>query len=99
MLHKFNNIFNRSSRAVAGRALSCSAVITTSTTIVSMVTQSPHSYAIFTLIQTVVTVTFTCTTEEKVKLKAASTKVSTSITLIQVEVTHIQSVLVGKAIL
>ena len=80
---------------MAGRALSCSAVITTSTTIVSMVAESPHSYAIFTLIQTVVTVTFTCSTEEKAKLKEASSSVSKSITVVQSEVTHIQSVLIG----
>ena len=86
----------RSSRDAAPRTLSCSAVTTTSTTIVSMVTQNPVAYAIFTLIQTVVTVTFTCTESEKVALAAASSSVSSSITLVASEVSHIQTTLVCK---
>ena len=64
-----------------------------------MVIESPHSYAIFTLIQSVSNVTFTCTTEQKVELKAASNKMEYAITHVQNEVTHVQSVHARKTIL
>ena len=78
------------------RALSCAAVTTTSTTIVSMVSQNPVSYSIYTLIQTITTITFTCTATEKTALAAVSTSVSAAITIIAAEVSHIQTTLVCK---
>merc|ERR1711923_484122 len=91
------NSATNSSRFVAslvrssGRALSCSVVITTTETVVSLVTQNPTSYSIFTLIQTVVTATFTCTESEKTSLKASGTKVATAITVVSLEITHVQT--------
>ena len=76
--------------------MSCSAVISTSTTVVSMVTQNPVSYAIFTLIQTVITVTIVCTQTEKVALQSVSASVGSAVLHIEAEVTHIQTTLVCK---
>merc|ERR1711923_345187 len=59
------------------------------------VVQSPHSFKIFSLIQTVISVTVTCTTVEKTALKKASVSVQESITRIQIEVTHVQEVYEG----
>ena len=61
-----------------------------------MVSQNPVSFAIFTLIQTVVNVTLTCTATEKTAIKSVSASVSTAIVKVQSEVTHIQTTLVCK---
>ena len=64
-----------------------------------MVIESPHSYAIFTLIQSIENVPFTCTTEQKVELKEASEKMDYAIEHVNDEVTHVQSVHARKTIL
>ena len=88
--------FFRNNRDVNDRALSCSAVISTSTTIVSMVAQNPVSYSIFTLIQTVITVTFTCTETEKTAIKSVSSSVSQAIVMVELEVTHVKEVFASR---
>ena len=61
-----------------------------------MVSQNPVSYAIFTLIQTVVTVTFTCTETEKTAIKSVSASVSQAIVMVELEVTHVKEVFASK---
>ena len=89
----------RSSRDASPRALSCSAATTTSTSVISLVSQNPASFSIFTLIQTVVSVTFTCTETEKVALKAVSASVDKAVTMISLEVEHLQTTLICKLFL
>ena len=83
-------------RDADSRSMSCSAVISTSTTVVSMVSQNPVSFAIFTIIQTVIKVTIVCTQTEKVALQSVSASVGSAIVQVQSEVTHIQTTLVCK---
>ena len=61
-----------------------------------MVSQNPVSYAIFTLIQTVVTITFTCTETEKTAIKSVSSSVSQAIVMVELEVTHVKEVFASK---
>jgi len=74
------------------QSLSCSAVISTTQTIISLVTQNPVSYSIFTMIQTVITVTFTCTETEKTAIKSVSASVSQAVVMVSQEVTHLKEV-------
>ena len=91
------NVANiRSTQNASPRALSCSAVTSTSTSVISLVSQNPASFSIFSLIQTVVTVTFTCTETEKIALKAVSASVDKAVTMIALEVEQIQTTLICK---
>merc|ERR1712115_591881 len=72
--------------------MTCSAFISTSTTVVTLVSQNPVSYSIYELIQTVLTVTITCTETEKTQIKSVSSSVSQAITMVQAEVTHTKEV-------
>ena len=83
-------------RDASDRSLSCSAVISTSTTVVSLVSQNPVSYTIFTLIQTVISVTFTCTASEKAAIQSVTASVTQAIVVVQAEVTHVKEVFVSK---
>jgi len=74
------------------QSLSCSAVISTTQTIISLVSQNPVSYSIFTMIQTVVSVTFTCTETEKTAIKSVSASVSQAVVMVSQEVTHLKEV-------
>ena len=62
-----------------------------------MVSQAPHSYSIYTLIQTILTAgTFTCTDTQKMTLKASSASVTEAIATVAAEETHIQQIFVCK---
>ena len=61
-----------------------------------MVSQNPVSYAIFTLIQTVITITFTCTEAEKTAIQAVSSSVSQAIVMVELEVTHVKEVFASR---
>ena len=60
-----------------------------------MVSQNPVSFGIFKLIQTVISVTFTCTAAEKNQLLSVSVSVSVSIQMVTAEVNHIQDTLLS----
>merc|ERR1712223_1911854 len=83
---------SRNVRDASDRSLTCSAVISTSTTVVSLVSQNPVSYSIFTLVQTVISVTFTCTETEKKAIQSVTASVSQAIVHVQAEVTHVKEV-------
>merc|ERR1719445_385411 len=72
--------------------MTCSTFISTSTSVVTLVSQNPVSYSIYELIQTVLTVTITCTETEKTQIKSVSSSVSQAITMVQAEVTHTKEV-------
>merc|ERR1711902_327172 len=61
--------------------MTCSTFISTSTTVVTLVSQNPVSYSIYELIQSVLTVTITCTETEKTQIKSVSSSVSQAITM------------------
>merc|ERR1712223_2330254 len=83
---------SRNVRDASDRSLTCSAVISTSTTVVSLVSQNPVSYSIFTLVQTVISLTFTCTETEKKAIQSVTASVSQAIVHVQAEVTHVKEV-------
>ena len=76
--------------------MSCSDVISTSTNVVSMVSQNPVSYAIFILTQRVITFNFVCTEMERVALQSVRASVGSAVLQIEAEVTHIQTNLVCR---
>ena len=84
------------SRDASTRIITCTELATITTTILSLVSQNPSSYSIFSLIQKVSVVTFSCTTAEKEALKAITAKVDDAITIVTEEVTHIQTSLICK---
>ena len=78
------------------QGMSCGLFISISTNVVKMVSQNPVSFGIFKLIQTVISVTFTCTAAEKNQLLSVSVSVSVSIQMVTAEVSHVQGTLLGK---
>ena len=84
------------SRDASTRTITCTELATITTTIISLVAQNPSSYSIFSLIQKVSVVNFTCTPTEKQLLKAMTAKVDDAITIVTEEVTHIQTSFICK---
>merc|ERR1711937_437477 len=75
-------------QAPDGRQASGSSFISTTSTVVTLAFQTPFSYSIFTMIQTVVTVTVVCTPVEVQSLITINTQVAAAVVAIQVEVTY-----------
>ena len=84
------------SRDASTRIITCTELATITTTILSLVSQNPSSYSIFSLIQKVSVVTFSCTPTEKEVLKAMTAKVDDAIAIVTEEVTHIQTSFICK---
>jgi hypothetical protein len=87
------------SRDASTRAVTCTELATTTSTVISLIAQNPVSYTIFTLIQTVLKLTFSCTPAEKEALKAVSASVDEAISMVTLEVTHIQTTIICKFLL
>ena len=84
------------SRGASTRTITCTELATTTTKIISLVAQNPASYSIFSLIQKLSVVTFSCTPAEKEALKAVTAKVDDAIAIVTEEVTHVQTSFICK---
>ena len=84
-----SNYYNIRSEATS--SVSCTIFTTTSQTILTMVSQNPVSYSIFSLIQTLLSINVVCTDDEKVTLAAISASVEDAIGKLEDEEAHIQS--------
>ena len=79
--------------SAGGRAITCASFITTSTSIVSLVSDNPTSYSIYTMVQTVISATFTCTDDEKETLAGVTSMINEAVESVAEELVYVSATL------
>ena len=72
-----------------GTNMTCTALISTCSAVINMVSENPTSFSIYTTIQTVVTAVFHCSDEEKQSLVSVGENIGSAIEEVQGEIEHV----------
>ena len=94
--HK-SNLDSTITRDASARTVSCTEVASITSQVLFLVAQTPHSFSIFSLLQTLLGVTFTCTDAEKEALIAVTAQVDEAIEIVTAKATHIQASIICKS--